>query len=205
LALENRHLGNPLVVDNGGRLAGNGSFASATIGAGSALAPGWAGAAEIGGLGFSHLELNSGGILEWHIQNPNGESGVGFDRIHVYTEETLVINATAGSPFSLRIISLASGGSAGLLAGLTPGASYSWMLIASDSTTGTFDPAKFALDVSQFQTSLGVGLDAGEFSVSLSGNNLMLNFTAVPEPSTYALMALGLGVIGWSVWRRRKA
>jgi hypothetical protein len=31
----------------------------------------------------------------------------------------------------------------------------------------------------------------------------MLNFTPVPEPSTYALMALGLGLIGWVAWRRR--
>jgi hypothetical protein len=66
-----------------------------------------------------------------------------------------------------------------------------------------FDPAKFFLDVSLFQTNLGTGHDAGAFALSLSGNNLMVNFTAVPEPSTYALMALGLGIIGWTVWRRR--
>lgn len=204
LAVDNQSsLHNPIALDPGARLAGHGSFASVSIGTGAVLSPGLAGAGEIGTLGFAHLELNSGGILEWQIQNPTGVSGEGFDRIHVYTDDTLVINATAEAPFSLRIISLASGGSTGLLAGLTPGESYSWMLISSDSTTGTFDPAKFALDVAQFQTSLGVGLDAGEFSVSLSGNNLMLNFTAVPEPSTYALMVLGLGFVIWSLRRRR--
>lgn len=206
LAVEDRYLGNDLVVDNGGRLAGHGSFSSASIGAGAVLSPGLPGKDEIGSLGFHHLELNAGGILEWHIQNPLGAPGEGFDHINVFNNaETLVINATSEDPFSLKIISLNTGGSAGLLAGLTPGESYSWTLISFDALSGGFDPAKFALDLSLFQTAMGDGLAAGDFSLSLSGDNLMLNFTAVPEPSTYALMALGLAFVGWSVWRRRRA
>jgi hypothetical protein len=154
-------------------------------------------------LHFTHLELNSGGTLDWHIQTPSGSPGAGFDQIVVSTPTTLVINATPEDPFSVRVISLNSGGSAGLLAGLQPDASFAWALIEADSIAGGFDPAKFALDVSQFQTSLGTGYAAGEFSLSLSGNTVMLNFTAVPEPSTYALMALGLGFVVWSLRRRR--
>jgi hypothetical protein len=37
-----------------------------------------------------------------------------------------------------------------------------------------------------------------------SGPNLMLNFTPVPEPSTWALMATGLGALVAAVRRRRR-
>jgi hypothetical protein len=206
LAVENRYLGNALVVDNGGRLAGHGGFSNATIGNGAVLSPGLAGKGEIGSLGFHHLELNSGGTLEWQIKDPSGAQGEGYDHINVFNNaETLVINATSESPFSIKVISLNSGGNGGLLAGLTPGESYSWTLFSFDALSGGFDPAKFALDLSLFQTALGNGLDAGDFSLSLSGDNLMLNFTAVPEPSTYALMGIGLTFIGWTMWRRRRA
>ncbi len=204
LALENSYLSNPLVVDNGGRLAGQGSFASAAIGTGAVLSPGLPGADQIGSLGFAHLELNSGGLLEWHIQSPTGSAGEGYDHIDVFSETTLVINATSESPFSIKVISLNTGGNAGLLGDLLPGQSFAWTIFSFDALSGGFDPAKFALDVSLFQTNLGNGLAAGDFSFALSGNDLVLNFTAVPEPSTYALMLLGLGFIGWTVWRRRR-
>lgn len=52
-------------------------------------------------------------------------------------------------------------------------------------------------------------------TASAYGNHEVLSFAftdtfqtnglAVPEPSTYALMGLGLAVVGWSVWRRRRS
>ena len=76
--------------------------------------------------------------------------------------------------------------------------------------SGGFDPAKFSIDASGFANSLAFDERGnGFFSLSLYSsseynNQVLLNFTPVPEPSTYALLALGLGLIGWSVWRRRQ-
>jgi len=207
LALDNSWLYNPIVLEPGARLAGSGFFENASVGSGAILSPGLAGLDEIGTLNFSHLELDPGGILEWHIQNPNADRGVGYDHIEIYgMAQTLVINATSEAPFSLKIISLNTGGSAGLVSGFDPSQSYAWSLFKFDALSGGFDPAKFAIDTSGFANSLSFnGVDDGFFSLSLSGDHIHLNFTAVPEPSTYALMGLGLAFIGWTVWRRRRA
>jgi hypothetical protein len=160
-------------------------------------------------LNINHLELNSGGIYEWQIQDPNSSLPGGWDYVSVFGIGTLVINATVESPFSIKIMSLNAGGSAGSLSGFDPSQSYAWTLMLYDGMTGGFDPAKFVIDTSGFANSLAFNEQGnGAFSLSLFSasefeNYLMLNFTPVPEPSTYALMALGLGLIGWVAWRRR--
>jgi len=211
LALEsNSYLHNPVVVDNGGRLAGFGNFTNnVSIGTGAILSPGLAGFGEIGRMHFDHLELNSGGIYEWQIQNPTSLMVGGSDYIEVHGITTLTINATVESPFSIKIISLNAGGNAGDLGGFDPSQSYSWILFSYDVMSGGFDPAKFAIDTSGFTNSLAFNeqgdgaFSVSELSLGLYDNYLLLNFTPVPEPSTYALMALGLGLIGWVAWRRR--
>jgi len=43
----------------------------------------------------------------------------------------------------------------------------------------------------------------GAFTVDKVGNTLVLNYSAIPEPSTYAL--LGIGAMALWVLRRRRA
>lgn len=81
------------------------------------------------------------------------------------------------------------------------GVAYTWKLATAAGGITGFDPSRFTLDTSDFTNSLGIG----SFFVSQSGNDLLLNFTPVPEPSTYALMFLGLGAVALAVRRRRRA
>lgn len=62
-----------------------------------------------------------------------------------------------------------------------------------------------------FQGSIGISCSVSQFSDALHpsaiSHQLMgeAAIAAVPEPETYGLMALGLGVVGWVARRRRKA
>ncbi len=208
LAVDNGTVLNNEIITESGRLAGFGGFASSpVIGANVTVAPGLADL-PIGHLEFYELTLASGGTLEWNVRDATAVNTGGWDTISVSSPTTLIVNAADSTPFSIKIISLQGNGTPGLAANFDPSQPYSWMLIESYSTTG-FDPTKFSVDSSQFANSLAYDERGnGAFWLSLGGEygqSLMLNFVPVPEPSTYALLGLGLGVVAWSAWRRRRS
>ncbi len=173
---------------NGGTLAGNGTFTSPlTLGSTVTIAPG----NSPGTLHFaSGLTLNNGITTDLEIRAPTGSAGTDWDLINV--TGTLNLTPLSAGGYTLKVISLALSNSPGAVSGL--GSTASWTFASATTLTG-FSASKFTIDSSSFT-------GGGIFAVTQAGNNLVLNFTAVPEPSTCALMALGLGFIGFTVRRK---
>jgi autotransporter-associated beta strand protein len=202
-------LTNPIVFGSGGsKLGGSGTFApggSLGIGNGTVLTPGngTIGTLTFGTVGTpTNLTWDSGGALKMGFQNPNGPAGSGTDLI--YVNGTLTINSTSIAPFTVSLWTLDPAGNQGVpMAGFNPGQSYNWQIAGASGGILNFDSTKLIFDTSNFMNSLG----GGNLSFSLSGDNtaLFLNFTPVPEPSTWALLLCGAGAVLLPALRRRKS
>ncbi len=208
----NRVISNPLTL-TAGSLGGSGTFAPAatlTIGSNVALAPGTGtGPAamnfsntQLGGAsGGIVLTLAGGGTYQWQFMEGSGLSGLQpadgrWDTVSV--TGGVNVTATSGNRFTFKLTTIASDGNLGLAGNFNNQINQSWTVLNATSITG-FNAASFALDTTSFQNSL----NGGTFSLGLNGStSLVLNFAAVPEPSTYALLSAGLLVV--IALRRRK-
>jgi autotransporter-associated beta strand protein len=190
-------LNNPMSLASGARLSGTGQYAPAGgvfISNGAIVSPGALG--SVGTLSFgSGLTLGPGGIFEFDIQNLSGP-GSGWDFLSV--NGTLTLTASGSSPFTISLYSISPDGRSGPLSGFDLTQSYTWQLAGASSIVG-FNSSQFALDTSGFLNGTG----GGAFFVSQSGNQLLLNFTPVPEPSTYVLIVAG-GLLVYVFERRRR-
>ena len=190
-------LSNPIAfAGSGGTLAGNGTFtAPVTIGANAVLSPG----NSVGFMTFNGgFTMAQRGTYNVDVQSAAGARGVGYDSIDV--TGGLVFNATLGNPFTISLHSLDSYGNPGYdVSDFVNTNGYAWLIAHSDSLSG-FDPNNVTIDTSGFTNSLGIGA----FNVGVVGNDIFLNFSPVPEPSTYALLGLGLGAVLFPALRRRQ-
>lgn len=190
-------LTNSIALDSGARLSGTGTLASPngiTIGSGAILSPG--GLNHVGTLTFNTtLTFASSGVLEFDVSSiPTTGRSADF----LLVNGTLNLTATDTSPFTINLYSLGSDGTPGALPGFNANQSYTWQLGFANSITG-FNASQFTFNTSGFLNNT----NGGSFFVSQSGNSLVINFTPVPEPSTYALFALGLALLALAEYRRR--
>jgi hypothetical protein len=173
-----------------------------TIGSGVLISPGSAGANQyVGTLSFgSHGgNFGMGGAYTFDIMNGTAPiPGVDSDTIGV--AGALTVSATQVSPFTLSLESINPGTGLPGLANFSASGTYQWTLLSAASISG-FNPSDFSINTSSFTNSLG----SGSFFVSANSTDIFLNFTPVPEPSTWALMGAGLTAMGLASVRRRRA
>jgi len=188
-------LSNTLSLTNG-IIGGTGAYtdtlSAVTIGEGVTVSPGdLATSGSTGALTFGNgLVLASGGTYQLDFSDVTGTAGTGWDKIIV--TGILSITATSSDQFTISI-------SSGDATNFDQTQYYQWLIASTSGGITGFDAAAFAIDVT------GLSDYVGTFSVSSSDGNLYLNFTPVPEPSTYALMGLGLAGLLVARMRRRRS
>ncbi len=177
--------GGTLITSVGTRLAGSGSIARATTVSGF-HSPGAIGSA--GQQTFSAgLNYSATSTLDWQLMD-NSDSGPGtnFDRILI-TGGNLAITTGSG-------ISLAFNGAGSSVDWSNSFWNFDrqWQIashLGAGTSTGIFSISGISVD--SLGQSLAAFRPSASFSISRTGNNLNVNYVAVPEPSTVILLIVG--------------
>jgi T5SS/PEP-CTERM-associated repeat protein/autotransporter-associated beta strand protein len=175
-------------------IGGSGLFAGTmTIGAGTVVSPGNSPGTQT----VTNETWAAGGSYLWEINDVNAGAGVdpGWDLLNITNQ--LNITATAGGKFNIRLTSLDLSNAAGTVHDFNSMQSYTWTIASAGGITG-FNASAFNIDTSDFQNPF-----SGTFNIVHSSQNLQLTYTAIPEPSSFALAALAAGGAWWRRRRRR--
>ncbi len=151
----------------GGTLGGNGTV-NGSVTVNGAIAPG---TNSIGTLSTGANNWNSGGT---YICEINGTNASACDEVVI--TGSLNVQATSGSPFTIKLVSLTNGNSPGVLPNFSKFANYSWTIAPSSGGVQNFAANEFVLDTSSFSNDFS----GGSFSVTSDGASLFIHYTPTP-------------------------
>jgi autotransporter-associated beta strand protein len=183
--------GGALTVHTGGTVAGSGNFTSAvTIVSGANLAPG-----NSPGLATftSGLTLNTGSNFNFElIGNTSSGRGTNFDAVDVTGG---ILTLQSGVDFN---ITLNGSGSTVDFTDAFWTNNQSWLVFSNTNAPSIADTINiFNLGTVSVDSQGGIYTNYGSFSFSQSGNDIYLNWAAIPEPSTGILLAVGVAALWW--------
>lgn len=147
---------------------------------------------------------SNGGDYNWQVLDATGAAGTGYDTIAI--TGTLDLSALTAGQFGINLWSLSSIGPdvSGNAANFNNLLTQSWTILTASAGITGFEAADFLISVGANNGTGGFSnaTGGGAFSLGQSGDNLVLTFTAVPEPDA-AMLAGGLGLL--ALLRRRRA
>jgi len=198
-----------VTVQNGGTLGGSGTVGNTTVQSGGTINPGNSpGTLNING----DIDWLGGGNYNWQIAGATGTAGTVSTWDLITVTGALDLGAlTSVNKFNINLWSLSSTApdANGNMANFNSTTSYEWLAVSAGSITG-FNAAHFAVNVGATNGTGGFSnpLDGGyTFGVRQDGGNLYVTYgqaTPIPEPGTWAAMALFAGGAAFAGWRQRQ-
>jgi autotransporter-associated beta strand protein len=207
-------LTNPLTLTSG-NILGDGTFNPSSAGLSGTVTIG-SNRGVAGGLPFGNsntnvsgtlsfagnLQFSNGGSYFWTIQDNSRPDGISS----LAVAGNLDLTSLSAGGFSLYVFSFdANGNAGGNAANLNTAFSHNWTIVSTGGSILGFNAANFSILSPQFEGTNTFG--ASNFFLTENGahNQLILNFTPVPEPSTWALLGIGaVGVAIAGIRRRRR-
>ena len=194
-------------VNFGSLAKGTGYYEEVNVTDGGKFAPG----NSITNTTSGTLTLNSGSTYEFEINRAAGTPGggggsppVGWNLLNLNV--ALNANATSASPATIQLVSRNTADTGpGSLPDFNPAQSYQWLAfhVNAGGTVNGFSADKFTFDTTQF-ANLTNPSGVGTFALFLSGNDVFVTYTPIPEPGAMlAVAAAGFGVLSLARRARR--
>jgi autotransporter-associated beta strand protein len=187
LLVNNGTIDGPTNINFGSLAKGAGRYGEINVTDGGKFSPG----NSPGWVTTGSSTWNSGGSYLVEIADAIAGAGIGWDLWNIAGILSLNASSSDNGRFVISLASLA-GDASGPAANFNPNLDHHWIIARAEGGIFGFDPVELSLDTSGFKNNLS----GGHFSFSATSTDLIVNFSAVPEPASIALLFITAVAVG---------